>query len=243
MALRKIFYFFFSTLICKVSFFSYFCKKNKRKIKKMMRFVALFRFIALLLTSSVVFLSCDMEERYKSILPADIKLEPGDVVFRLGTSLESGAVVVADRNGNYSHCGIVVDSCGQTRVVHAVPDEPDFDGDVDRVKMDCPEMFFRRDRASAGAVCRANDADAATVAAGAAKSVFFRHTLFDQDYDDTDTTEMYCSELINFSYGKAGLDLAGPERHSYSLIFSSFTNCIMPSQIYHSPHLHLITQF
>ena len=37
--------------------------------------------------------------------------------------------MAADRGGSYSHVGMVVDSCGVMMVVHAVPDEPDYEGD------------------------------------------------------------------------------------------------------------------
>mgnify|MGYP002853134610 CR=1 FL=1 len=170
-------------------------------------------------------------------MPEDIELKPGDVVFRLGNSMESAAVIIADRDGQYSHCGIVVDSAGHTRIVHSVPDEPDFDGDVDRVKMDRPEMFWRIDRASAGGYCRMlNDTVAPRKAAEIAKSAFFRNTLFDDDYDDKDTTRLYCSELLYYSYLRAGYDIAGPERHTYNVLVTSFDNVIMPSQIYRSKY-------
>ena len=77
--------------------------------------------------------SCEKREIFHSIMPATVKLHSGDVVFRRGMSLTSHAVLAADAQGNYSHVGIVVDSAGKKMIVHAVPGEPDFDGDVDRV--------------------------------------------------------------------------------------------------------------
>ena len=177
-------------------------------------------------------------------MPADCELKPGDIVFRLGNSLESTVVVMADQEGRYSQCGIVVDSAGQTRIVHSVPDEPDFDGDVDRVKMDRPEMFWRVDRAAAGGVCRMLDDSIAPVkAAQAAKSAFERHTLFDDEYDDQDTTKLYCSELVYYSYLRAGYDLAGPERHTYNVLIASYDSVIMPSQIYNSKYIKPVRLF
>ena len=190
-----------------------------------------------------IFGACKKRGDLHSVLPDSVALQVGDVVFRLGDSFESDMVVMADRNGTYSHCGIVVDSAGTIRIVHAVPDEPDFDGDVDRVKLDRPDMFFRNDRARAGAVCRINDSIAARQAADAANAVFFRNTLFDDDYDDQDTTKMYCSELVYFAYKQAGYDLVGEERHTYNVLIRSFDNCIMPSQIYNSPYIHPVALF
>ena len=75
------------------------------------------------------------------IMPDDCTLHTGDVVFRRGSGLTSRTVIALDEKGEYSHVGIVVDSAGVKMVVHAVPDEPDFEGDPDRVKMDTPEQF------------------------------------------------------------------------------------------------------
>ena len=187
--------------------------------------------------------SCQEQELY-SIAPENLDLRPGDVVFRLGNSMESAAVVLADQNGQYSHCGIVVDSAGQTRIVHSVPDEPDFDGDVDRVKMDRPEAFWRIDRASAGGFCRMiNDTVAPKKAAEVAKAAFFRNTLFDDEYDDRDTTRFYCSELLYHCYLQAGYDLVGTERHTYNVLVTSFDSVIMPSQIYKSKYFKPVKVF
>lgn len=201
----------------------------------------LFNF-SILLVAFLAFFSCQKEELY-SIMPKDCDLRPGDIVFRLGNSLESSAVIIADRDGSYSHCGIVVDSAGSIRIVHSVPDEPDFDGDVDRVKMDRPEMFWRIDRAAAGAVCRMQDSLAAKKASEVAKKAFERNTLFDDEYDDKDTTKLYCSELVYYSYKRAGYDLVGPERHTYDLFFVSYDSCIMPSQIYNSKYVKPVRLF
>ena len=74
------------------------------------------------------------DEKAHCIMPAGTTLEEGDIVLRKGTGLTSRAVRIADGGSDFSHCGIIVDSCGRKMVVHAVPDEPDFEGDVDRVK-------------------------------------------------------------------------------------------------------------
>ncbi len=178
-----------------------------------------------------------------SVLPDSVQLRVGDVVFRLGESLESNVVNIADRGGLYSHCGIVVDSAGLFRVVHAVPDELDFPGDSERVKMDPLELFFRVDRAWAGAVCRMDDSLVAAKAAQAAKAVFLRGTLFDNDYDENDTTKFYCSELIWHAFKHAGYDIVGPDRHSYNVLFRRIDSCIVPSQIYNSSYLHPVAFF
>ena len=93
---------------------------------------------------AVVLVSCEERVGERSILPDDFTLRAGDVVFRRGEGITSRVVLATDANGNYSHVGIVVDSAGSKMIVHAVPGEPDFDGDADRVKMDTPGRFFSR---------------------------------------------------------------------------------------------------
>ena len=101
------------------------------------------------------------DEKAHCIMPAGTTLEEGDIVLRKGTGLTSRAVRIADGGSDFSHCGIIVDSCGRKMVVHAVPDEPDFEGDVDRVKMERPEDFFSTIRASKGCVLRYRDRETA----------------------------------------------------------------------------------
>ena len=78
----------------------------------------------------------------KAVLPADSLLREGDVVFRRGTGLISRAVLAADEDGQFSHIGIVVRNGNHWMVVHAVPGEPEFKGDSDRVKMEPIASFF-----------------------------------------------------------------------------------------------------
>ena len=102
------------------------------------------RLWTIVLTGLLVLTACsDNTGREGSILPADLQLQEGDVVFRRGGGFTSHAVLMADRGGIYSHVGIVADSAGQLMVVHAVPGEPDYEGDEDRVKMDCPASRCR----------------------------------------------------------------------------------------------------
>lgn len=180
----------------------------------------------------------------KSILPEGCRLKPGDLVFRRGNGLASRAVLTADRHGAYSHIGIVVDSAGVMMVVHAVPGEPDYEDDPDRVKMETPEKFFSSINARIGEIKRlrgdtAIPAEAARIALG----VYRRGTLFDHDYDDNDTTKMYCCELIESSYKKAGLTLARGARHYFKLPGLDPIRCILPSDICNNDTLDTIIKF
>ena len=193
---------------------------------------------------AVAMLASCAETEQRSILPEGCELRAGDVVFRRGSGLTSRAVLAADRNGAYSHIGIVVDSCGVMMVVHAVPGEPDYEGDPDRVKMDTPQRFFSSMNARIGEVKRLRgDSATALRAARFAGDVYKRGTLFDHDYDDTDTTKMYCCELIDFVYRKAGRPLAGQKRHYFHLPGLNPIRCILPSDICNSGKLDTVMSF
>ena len=180
--------------------------------------------------------------REGTILPAGLRLSEGDVVFRRGGGFTSHAVLMADNGGVYSHVGIVADSAGQLVVIHAVPGEPDFEGDEDRVKMERPADFFARMRADRGAVYRPLDSIAALQAARRAVAIYRRHTLFDHDYDDSDTTALYCTELVVHAYSKTRRPMSGLSRHHLPLVGFE-ADCVLPSDILHCKDFKLITSF
>ena len=176
------------------------------------------------------------DDKTGTLLPSGLQLHAGDVVLRLGNSVASHAVTALDSKGEYSHTGIVVDSCGVMMVVHAVPDEPDYEGDPDRVKMETPEEFFATSRALSGEILRPTDSVAASRAAAAALETYHRHTLFDHRYDDHDTVSMYCTELVTHAYRQAGVELVGEERHHISTPWMD-VQCFFPSDLLRSPFL------
>ena len=191
---------------------------------------------------SLLLAGCMQQEKPGSIFPDGCQLKTGDVVFRRGGGLASHVVLAADVNGNYSHLGIVVDSAGMKMVVHAVPGEPDYKGDVDRVKMDTPEHFFSTTLTTIGEVCRPRDSIIGSRAAEAAMRQYRKRVLFDHDYNDKDTTKMYCTELVAYAYRIAGYELVGKERHEVDLPFLK-VECIFPSDIHSSDFLESIMMF
>ncbi len=165
------------------------------------------------------------------IMPQSTQLREGDVVLRMGSGITSHAVAAADRDGQYSHIGIVADSCGTLMIVHAVPGEPDFAGDIDRVKLDMPEKFFNSIYAVRGAVYRPADAKVGRRAAQNAMAIYRRGTAFDHDYDSSDTTRMYCTELVAHAYRNAGANVVGAPSHDINLP-GLHTRCWLPSDFH-----------
>ena len=189
-------------------------------------------------------LACSDTDRMQSgtILPDDVELKAGDVVFRRGSGFTSQAVLLAEKGGAYSHTGIVVDSAGVLMIVQAVPGEPDCEGDEDRVKMERPEVFFHPMRAQQGAVYRHVDSCAAQQAAIRALQTYQRHPLFDHDYDDTDTTSLYCTELVVHAYSQTTSPLKDV-RHQHLHLVGFEADCILPSDVLGCRDLKQVTTF
>lgn len=179
----------------------------------------------------------------KTILPADVELREGDVVLRRGGGLTSHAVLAAEGGGAYSHVGIVADSCGTLVVVHAVPGEASREGEPDRVKADRPAQFFSNLRASRGSVWRHPDAQKARGAARQAMNYYARRLLFDHDYDDLDTTRLYCCELVEHAYNAVGATLVGSRRHNFALPAASYRHLILPSDFTKGHRLRHVRSF
>ena len=197
----------------------------------------------LLIWGCLLFASCkSTKQESHCILPDDIVLQEGDVVFRMGSGIESHAVRLMDSGGDYSHVGIVVDTMGCMMVVHAVPGEPDYEGDVDRVKLDEVQTFFSSVHAGRGSVMRASDDQVARCAARVALDIYRRGVLFDGDYDSADTTRMYCTELVMYAYHRAGLTLVTTKPHEVDLPMLH-AKAYYPSDVYRSGHLKSVVKF
>ena len=191
---------------------------------------------------SIAFVGCTSTEGKESILPSHYNIQEGDIVFRCGTSLNSEVVMQADEKGDYSHVGIVVNALGKLMVVHAVPDEPDFVGDIATIKMDSINSFFTKAKARNGAICRHKDSVLAKATAKYAIELYNRHLPFDEDFNASDTTKMYCTELIIFVYKKCGVRLVDSDGHKFYLPNLKY-KVFLPSDIYNSKQLKLIKKF
>lgn len=191
----------------------------------------------------VIAVACfDSDESYCYQVPEE-KLKEGDIVFRCGLGVVSRTVLFLDKGGIYSHIGLVVRDKGGWYVIHAVPGEPDYKGDPDRVKMESLRNFFSPSRASAGAVVRLRcDSLDLRPTLAAARELYLRRTLFDHNYDMEDTTKMYCTEFITFVFKKSGLDLA-PAVIKKVPIPGRDERCILPSDIYNREDVELIYSF
>lgn len=171
-----------------------------------------------------------------------VSFQEGDLVFRRGSGIASRAVLTADTGGSYSHVGIVVKEGSEWMVVHITPGEAP-KGEKESVKSESLSEFFKASRAVSGAVMRfTGDPQLSKRAAMEAVTVCRRKILFDHAYDLSDTTAMYCTELIRFVYLKAGVDLTGGKTERVHI--PGFNgDYLFPSQIMKSPFLREIERF
>ena len=158
-------------------------------------------------------------------LPTEL-FSDGDLAFRRGTGFMSRIVVAADKNGTYSHVGILKKMQGEWHVIHAVPGEPEFKGDPDRVKI----------------VRWGKDSLPAARAAQTALLMAQRGILFDHDYNLSDSSQMYCTELIEFAYRKEGIDLSEGRITHMDLPVVRGTY-LLPSDLLLNKHLKTIYDF
>ena len=84
--------------------------------------------------------------------------------------------------------------------------------------------------------------EVARQAAEAAVQVYRRGVLFDHDYNSSDTTKMYCTELVTYAFSQAGKPLSGIQHHELRFL-SLETNCVLPSDILECKDLYSIIKF
>ena len=159
-------------------------------------------------------------------IPIDSLLS-ADLAFRLGRTLQSSAIAAgANKDARYSHIGIIIRQADDVSVIHI---EPQRGGD-EGVKCECLEEFFAPDKASAGAIVRLDNLTCEQ------RQIISQYLLlaarspirFDHDYTLSDTTRMYCTELTEWAYSKAGIILSAGRRHSLPLASEAV---ILPSDI------------
>jgi hypothetical protein len=156
-------------------------------------------------------------------------LQEGDIIFRKGMSIASRVVLAADKEGGYSHIGIVVKDSTGWKVIHAVPGETDKENPEEIMKKESLAQFFAPNRAVAGAIYRLDTTETiGYLAAQKAKMILKRKPLFDHNYDLEDSTEMYCTELLYVAYLYAGIDISEGRRTKYPALRSEF---LLPGDI------------
>ena len=153
-------------------------------------------------------------------------LRSGDIAFRLGRTLESRAIAA---DGGYSHVGIIIRNDSTLLVVHI---EPSRNGS-ELTKYESLEQFFHPDNATSGAVMRIENLDSTQLATVENYLFSCKNISFDHNYKLSDSTQMYCTELVHRTFSKIGIEITNV-RHSVPLVQEEV---ILPTDISKSDKL------
>lgn len=172
----------------------------------------------------------------------EASLRSGDLAFRRGRGVISDAVISADHCGHYSHTGIIVERENQWYVIHEVP----YEGRSrinDKIYCQPIELFFRDDKAKAGAVYRVGiDSTSISKIVNYLDRQLALEIPFDHAYDLEDSTSLYCTELVWRAFNLAGIDLTEGRRTNLNLPGMGGEK-IFPTDIELNKKLKLICRF
>ena len=185
---------------------------------------------------------CTEQVREAVALPTQ-DFQVGDIVFRRGESVASRMVLMNDPDGEYSHVGMIIQGDSSLMVVHALPGTvPTQDGE-DLIRLETLHEFFAPENAIYGKVMRLplDTLQQAELTQRARTKVVMR-TEFDHDYDNLDTTRLYCTELLQLLYQHIGIDLAEGRITSINIPGVN-ADIIMPADIHRNEKLKTIFIF
>lgn len=146
--------------------------------------------------------SCRSGGNHYAATPPEIPISnfrSGDVAFRLGRTIESRAIAA---DGGYSHVGIIIRKDSTLQVAHI---EPSRNGS-ELTKYESLEQFFHPDNASSGAVMRVENLNSTQLTVVENYLFSCKNISFDHDYKLSDTTQMYCTELVYRAFLEIGIE-------------------------------------
>lgn len=159
-------------------------------------------------------------------IPKD-SIRNGDLVFRLGRSVESRFVKSTGEQCGFSHVGIMVWFGDTLKVVHAVPKEHN-----DSIVCEVIEKFLSQERAQQAGFFKVKCIDSiANSAAEYGIGKFNEGCMFDHDYELNDDAKMYCTEFVWRAYKEAGVDISMGSRTEIATLFVRSGEVISPQDI------------
>lgn len=166
-------------------------------------------------------------------------LRSADIAFRMGLSMQSRFIARAENpQDSYSHIGFVIKCDTACYVLHIEPKE----GADEKIKCEPIEEFFHSSRATKGCVKRFVGMSEEECKRLQAKALeYFNSSItFDHDYILSDSSQMYCTELIESIFCSQGISLAQGRSHSLPLAKESV---ILPSDISCNETLEVIWDY
>lgn len=160
--------------------------------------------------------------------------QDGDIIFRKGRSLISSIVMLNDKETEYSHVGICCKTDNEMFVIHAVPGEPDEQGN-EKIRCDKLSEFLTPDKASIFAFYRLTCDTSGIAAASAANAMaYYRAGLpFDKALNFRNDDKLYCTELVWKAYLKSGVNITGNQFKKLNLNILT-DSLILPGHIQNS---------
>ena len=169
-----------------------------------------------LLLASFILIACSNKQSGKEshIAVDTTEIRNGDLIFRRGTSVRSLAVIAANHD-KYSHVGIIVKTNNKWFVIHAVPGETD--NDKDTVKIESISNYLSSDKCEAAKIYRITQND--SIANASAQYAMTKiGKPFDDQFDISDTSSYYCTELVWQAYLHQGIDISHGKRHKIKIL-------------------------
>lgn len=161
------------------------------------------------------------------------KINNGDLILRCGRSTESFAVYLADDNSEFTHIGIISIENEITYVIHAVPHKNKL------VKKENINEFLKSKNASKYAVYRSNyNPFFLNKVVKEANSFYTQKYEFDNEYDLTTNTKLYCTELVLKAFNNVGLSLKVKTKEFNYMLGKH--NIIFPSEFTKNPIFYRI---
>jgi hypothetical protein len=130
--------------------------------------------------------------------------------------------------------GVVVGRGDSLRVVHI---EPEREG-AERIKAESLEEFFSLSRAVKGMVAKRKgiSLEQCQIIENEAMQLLDLNVRFDHDYSLQDSSEMYCTELVDFLFQKVGITLT-ERRYELPLVREGV---ILPSSMLSDGDLQMV---
>lgn len=177
---------------------------------------------------------------YPTIQIPETDFRSADLALRLGRSIESDLIARGGKSGNhYSHIGLLIESDSGMIVIDI---EPSTDKESEQIKAQSVGDFFNPEKAIAGAIMRHNGLDSTQINTLKNKTIELLNSsiTFDHDYQLSDNSKMYCTELIEVLFNAINISLSEGRNRTLPLAKEPV---IMPSDISQNRNLKRIWSY
>lgn len=177
---------------------------------------------------------------YPTIHIPEADFRSADLALRLGRSIESDLIARGGKSGNhYSHIGLLIESDSGMIVVDI---EPSTDKESEQIKAQSVGDFFNHEKAIAGAIMRYDGLDSTQINTLKNKAIELLNSsiTFDHDYQLSDNSKMYCTELIEVLFNAINISLSENRNRTLPLAKEPV---IIPSDISQNRNLKRIWSY